>query len=49
VPRRRQGGDTVDFLLSARRDRDAARRFLEKAIGQNGRPPLINLDKSGAN
>lgn len=44
-----KAGDTVDFLLTARRDRDAARRFLEKAMGQNGRPSLINIDRSGAN
>ena len=44
-----KAGDTVDFLLTAHRDRDAARRFLEKAIGQNGAPSLINIDKSGAN
>ena len=44
-----KAGDTVDFLLTARRDRSAARRFLEKAIGNNGAPTLINIDKSGAN
>jgi transposase-like protein len=44
-----KAGSTVDFLLTARRNRDAARRFLEKAIGQNGEPSLINIDKSGAN
>jgi putative transposase len=44
-----KAGDTVDFLLTAHRDRDAARRFLEKATGQNGVPTLINIDKSGAN
>ncbi len=42
-------GDTVDFLLTARRDKKAARRFLNKAIGSNGKPSLINIDKSGAN
>jgi len=44
-----KNGDTVDFLLTARRNRAAARRFLERAIGNNGRPSLINIDKSGAN
>jgi putative transposase len=44
-----KSGDTIDFLLTARRDRAAALRFLEKAIGDNGLPSLINIDKSGAN
>lgn len=43
-----KAGDTVDFRLTARRDREASRRFLEKATAQNGRPSLINIDKSGA-
>jgi transposase-like protein len=42
-------GDTVDFLFTARRDRAAAGRFLECAIGQHGEPEKITLDKSGAN
>ncbi|MCZ6829684.1 MAG: IS6 family transposase [Gammaproteobacteria bacterium] len=42
-------GNTVDFLLTARRDKKAALRFLKKAIGSNGKPSLINIDKSGAN
>lgn len=29
-------GDTVDFLLTAKRDLAAARRFLERAIGKRG-------------
>ena len=41
-------GATVDFLLTARRDRKAALRFLCKAIGQNGVPAKITIDKSGA-
>ena len=44
-----RAGDTIDFLLTARRDAAAALRFLEKAIGQNGLPSFINIDKSGAN
>jgi putative transposase len=39
----------VDFLLTAKRDRKAALGFLRKAIGQNGRPKKITIDKSGAN
>ncbi len=42
-------GNTIDFLLTAKRDRKAARRFLNKAIRSNGKPSLINIDKSGAN
>ena len=42
-------GNTIDFLLTAKRDTKAARRFLNKAIGSNGKPSLINTDKSGAN
>jgi putative transposase len=41
--------NTVDFLLTAKRDRKAAVRFLRKAIGQNGVPAKITIDKSGAN
>ena len=42
-------GNTVDFLLTKKRDKFAALRFLTKAIGRNGKPSLINIDKSGAN
>lgn len=42
-------GKTIDFLLTAKRDKKAAKRFLTKAIGTNGKPSLINIDKSGAN
>jgi putative transposase len=44
-----KAGATVDFLLTAKRDRKAALRFLRKAIEQNGRPKKITIDKSGAN
>jgi putative transposase len=40
---------TVDFLLTAKRDRKAALRFLRKAIGRHGVPEKIPIDKSGAN
>ena len=36
-------------MLTAKRDKKAALRFLNKAIGFNGKPSLINIDKSGAN
>lgn len=42
-------GHTIDFLLTATRDTKAARRFLDKAIKQNGQPSLVNIDQSGAN
>ena len=42
-------GNTIDFLLTAKRDKKAALRFLTKAIGRSGKPSLINIDKSGAN
>jgi transposase-like protein len=44
-----RAGDTVDFLLTAKRDRAAARRYLERAINLNGSPEKITIDKSGAN
>ena len=42
-------GKTVDFLLTARRDKAAALRFLEKAMKANGVPEKVAMDKSGAN
>jgi putative transposase len=42
-------GDTVDFLLRAKRDHTAARAFFERAIGRHGVPDKITIDKSGAN
>jgi len=39
----------VDFLLTARRDESAARRFFERAIDQHEVPEKITIDKSGAN
>jgi transposase-like protein len=44
-----EAGARVDFLLKARRDLKAALRFLLRAIGQNGAPKKIAIDKSGAN
>jgi len=44
-----KAGATVDFLLTAKRDRNAAMRFLRKAIGHHGVPKKITIDKSGAN
>lgn len=42
-------GKTIDFLLTAKRDKKAALRFLRKAISGSGTPQKINIDKSGAN
>ena len=42
-------GQTIDFLLTAQRNQNAALRFLRKAIGENGKPSLVNIDQSGAN
>ena len=42
-------GKTVDFMLSEKRDEPAARAFFEKAIGCNGLPDKVTMDKSGAN
>jgi transposase-like protein len=44
-----RSGDTVDFLLTAKRDLAAARRFLERAINLHDVPEKITIDKSGAN
>jgi putative transposase len=40
---------TLDFMLSERRDTAAARRFFKRAVGTNGVPDRIAIDKSGAN
>src|SRR3954465_8630718 len=42
-------GNTVDFLLTKRRNKLAAHKFLLKAITSDGCPKVINIDKSGAN
>ena len=42
-------GQTVDFLLTAKRDAAAARRFFEQAILHNTVPDKVTMDKSGAN
>jgi putative transposase len=42
-------GKTVDFLLTARRDKAAAQRFFEKAMKASGVPEKVTTDKSGAN
>jgi transposase-like protein len=42
-------GQSVDFLLTAKRDKTAAKRFFEKAMCHNGDPEKVTMDKSGAN
>jgi len=42
--------DTIDFMLSTKRDRKAAKRFFEKALGSNHNqiPKIITVDKNPA-
>ena len=42
-------GKTLDFMLSERRDETAATAFFAKAIGNNGWPEKVVIDKSGSN
>ena len=42
-------GQTIDFLLTEHRDKEAALRFLKKAIRRNGVPEKITIDGSDAN
>jgi len=44
-----KAGKTIDFLLTAKRDKKAAMRFFEKAMQANGIPAKVTMDKSGAN
>jgi putative transposase len=42
-------GQTIDFLLTEHRDKEAVLRFLKKAIRRNGLPETITIDGSDAN
>src|SRR5215471_12437405 len=42
-------GQTMDFLLTEHRDKEAALRFLKLAIRRNGVPETITIDGSDAN
>ena len=44
-----KAGQTIDFLLTAQRDEQAAKRFLTKAIRRHGMPEKITIDGSTAN
>ena len=44
-----KNGNTIDFYLSKNRDKKSAKAFFDKAIGYNGRPEKVTIDKSGAN
>ena len=44
-----KGGNTIDFMLSEKRDETAARAFFIKAIGSSGIPEKVTIDKSGSN
>jgi len=43
-------GNTIDFMLSAKRDKQAAKRFFRKALKaiHNSSPRVINVDKNAA-
>ena len=42
-------GQAIDFLLTAHRDKKAAKRFLKKGVRQHELPDKITIDKGGAN
>src|SRR5215475_5086976 len=42
-------GQTIDFLLTEHRDKEAALRFLKKAIRRHGLPEKITIDGRDAN
>jgi len=44
-----KAGQSVDFLLTAHRDKKAALRFFKKALRQHGLAEKVTIDKSGAN
>ena|SRR6185312_8828007 len=43
-----KNGDTVDFYLSRKRDKAAAKAFLDKAVLQHGIPEKVTIDGSEA-
>ena len=43
-----KSGVTIDFKLSKKCDKKAAKAFLHKAIGTRGIPEKVTIDKSGS-
>jgi len=44
-----KAGKTLDFMLCEKRDEAAATAFLRRAIGNNGFPDRVVIDKNGSN
>jgi len=44
-----KGGNTIDFLLTAKRDKAATMHFFKKTISNNDVPEKVAMDKRGAN
>jgi transposase-like protein len=44
-----KAGNTLNFLLGARRDRLAAQRYFQRSMAHNGVPETVTIDQSGAN
>ena len=42
-------GKTIDYLLTTKRDKAAAKRFFDKAMQASGFPEKVTMDKSGDN
>lgn len=42
-------GNTIDFMLSTKRDKASARSFFDKAIVSHDVPAKVTIDKSGSN
>ena len=42
-------GDTIDFMLTEKRNEAAGRNFFNKAIERHGLPEKVVIDKSGSN
>ena len=42
-------GQTVDFLFTKRRIKSSAQKLFNKAIENNGKPRVVNVDKIGSN